>query len=193
MWNRIIISQPSQHFKGQLLLGHPVPIKFRIQKIGIIGLPINRQLHIVVIVHGNRAALNRKIFVQIVSPALGISDNIIQRQSFAVTGAVADPHHNLVQIQFPIGFKYVFVSNIGENFINILWQQEMELLRILIFFLVQPGNPLSKIRIQIHGAETRGRNQHKQYMENGQNNLLIPIPFHFLIHSFSVPAYYLPS
>ena len=99
--------------KSQILHCHPFPACVCVQEIRIIFLEINRDL-VLILVHGKGGALNREILIQIITPALQITDNIIQGILFLITRAVLHTHNHLIHIQDAVRLKHAFVSHICE-------------------------------------------------------------------------------
>ena len=75
--NGIIFSQPVQDVQCHFLFGHPGLQAINICQVRFCGFILYRYLH-VIIIHGHRRSLYCKIFSQIISPDLGIADDLIQ-------------------------------------------------------------------------------------------------------------------
>ena len=86
--------------------------------IWVIGFILYRYLH-VIIIHGHRRSLYCKIFSQIISPDLGIADDLIQCHILIYTGTVYNTHNGFVHIQDTIGLKHILISDIGKNITDI--------------------------------------------------------------------------
>ena len=164
--NRIIVAQVIQHVQGQILPGHPVLLQLPIHEVGVVGLPVHGDL-IVVIVHGGGHALNREILIQIISPGLGVADQLVQRQLLAEPGAVADPHNGPLHIQLSICLKHIPVAHIAEYLLNVLLQTGRKLGGVLIHLIVNPADPLAVVRVEVHGADSGRGDDQKQHMHHG--------------------------
>ena len=119
--NGIIVAQVIQHVQGQVLPGHPVLLQLPVHEVGVVGLPVHGDL-IVVIVHGGGHALDGEILIQVISPGLGVADQLVQGQLLAEPGAVADAHNSPLHVQLSICLKHIPVAHIAEYLLNILLQ-----------------------------------------------------------------------
>ena len=116
--NGIIFSQPVQDVQCHFLFGHPGLQAINICQVRFCGFILYRYLH-VIIIHGHRRSLYCKIFSQIISPDLGIADDLIQCHILIYTGTVYNTHNGFVHIQDTIGLKHILISDIGKNITDI--------------------------------------------------------------------------
>ena len=140
--NRIILSQTFQNIQSQFFLCHPGFHFTHAQKIKACIQKLDCNLH-VVIVHGHRGTLNRKVFSQIVASDPGIPDDLIQCPVLIYPRPIRKPDNGLAHIQLSVCFKEILIADICKNIFYIFSQLHAEGIRVLVGFLIDPADPSS--------------------------------------------------